>query len=975
MNPSAFRRMLSLSPALVHCCAVAGFALASPPPAPDELTEWGASLWSSEADGSWASVSDDANEVMEGDASIRFDTGGAFDTWLWTPGDLSASWDVLADGSIGMRVFVYADNDDTFQNASPWFLLHTPTGSARYTPAYDILNDALGQWIELTIPYQGDSFWARTDTGTPDLHAVSGIEIHADTWGAEFSLYFDGLRFDIPLLPPTGVAAFAGNGQVTIEWDPYEDLSNSVSAFRVYRSTEPFDSVEGMTPVVTQLDPLATEVVDPTANNGVSYYYAVTAVNAEGGEATDVSSVGPRTPFNERDLQVVCVSRTPRFPRYDPLYTYYTITEPGGYGPYIFSAATGLGSGQTGSTERWPSVGQSVTYTATVRNRGSRYWSGSVVGSWRVDGSPAGSTSQFLAMSSGDTTTYTLTMTWDGLDHDIHFEINAVDDRPDNNAFDLSSLSVAFLSYVDRSYIEDFREQSAAYPNAITNDFFDWLNAHMDRFNELFEAAGCDKRVHFDVLAALEDGAANPTNPPRINFAIFPFRYYSGDGSLRWSGYYDASEDLDFGLLHEMGHQLGLIDIYRINVSSGQNQVSGQPYAATPDLMNGVSHFLSEHSAGAMNHWLQTAHGYYGQFLYQMPEHVKMRFIGYDGTPLAGAQVRVYQKAERPGLGEVIADQVKFSGVTDSNGEWLVPNVQLNPAYVPTTYAGDALHDNPFGYVAVIGTNSLLLFEVEHQGRSDYAWLEITEVNNAYWAGQTGTATFERPLALGGSTQYFPPIELTEGNAASWDAWAADGVLTLSDDVFAQVGNFSLKYDATGGFDNSALYPADRIASWDLGAVQNIRLRAFAVNPNFGFQDGSPWVILRSSDGYMELRSTNDAMNQAMGQWREFVIPMAGNLEWARTMHGSFDLENVQSIELHVDTWGAGFTVWFDGLRFDPPVCAGDYNADGVIDVFDVLGFLNSWSTHQSRADLTEDGLLDVFDVLRFLNLFSAGCS
>ncbi|KAA0216289.1 MAG: hypothetical protein EDM82_04785 [Cyanobacteria bacterium CYA] len=874
-----------------------------------------------------------------------------------------------------MRLYVYADNDDTFQNASPWLLLHTPTGAAQYTPAWDILNDAIGQWVELVIPYNGDSFWSRTDTGTPDLHNVSGIEIHADTWGDQFSLYLDGLSFGVPLFLPSNLRALAGNGQVTLLWDEYEDLSGSLAGFNVYRDTDSFDSVEGMTPVGTVLDPEATSFVDTTAENGVSYFYAVTAVSTGGGEALEVSAIGPHTPFDELDLQVVCVSRTPRFPRYDPLYTYYTITEPGGYGPYSFSAATGLGSGQTGSTQRWPNVGQTVTYTATVRNRGSEHFSGTVHGTWTVDGVPVSSVPQDLDLNPRQTATYTLTTTWDGLDHDIQFQIDAVDDRPDNNDFSLTSLSVAFLSYADLSYVESFREQSASYPDAITNDFFDWLNAHMERFNELFAAAGCDKRVHFDVLAELDDGSADPTDPARINFAIFPFRYYAGDGSLRLSGYYDSSEDLDYGLLHEMGHQLGLIDIYRINVSSGQNQVSGQPYAAASDLMNGVSHFLSEHSAGAMNHWLHTAHGYYGQFLYQMPDQVKMRFVGYDGTPLAGAQVRVYQKAERPGLGEVITNQVKFSGVTDANGEWLVPNVDINPAYAPTTYAGDTLRDNPFGYVAVIGTNSLLLFEVEHQGRSDYAWLDVTEVNNAYWGGQTGTATFERSLSLGGGTQYFPPLELTEGNAASWDAWAADGVLTLSDDPFAQVGDFSLKYHATGGFDNSALYPADRIASWDLGAVQNIHLRAYAVNPNFGFQDGSPWVILRSLEGYIELRSTNDAMNQAIGQWREFVIPLAGSSEWARTVHGTIDPGQVQSIELHVDTWGAGFTVWFDGLRFDPPVCPGDYNADGLIDIFDVLGFLNDWSSNAGRADITEDGVLDVFDVLRFLNLFSSECS
>ena len=63
---------------------------------------------------------------------------------------------------------------------------------------------------------------------------------------------------------------------------------------------------------------------------------------------------------------------------------------------------------------------------------------------------------------------------------------------------------------------------------------------------------------------------------------------------------------------------------------------------------------------------------------------------------------------------------------------------------VPPTFAGDALSDNPFGYLAVVGTNGLLLFEVEDRGHVDYAWLEVTEVNVAYELGQTDVATFER---------------------------------------------------------------------------------------------------------------------------------------------------------------------------------------------------------------------------------------
>ncbi len=54
--------------------------------------------------------------------------------------------------------------------------------------------------------------------------------------------------------------------------------------------------------------------------------------------------------------------------------------------------------------------------------------------------------------------------------------------------------------------------------------------------------------------------------------------------------------------------------------------------------------------------------------------------------------------------------------------------------------------------------------------------------------------------------------------------------------------------------------------------------------------------------------------------------------------------------------------------------CPADFNDDGVLDVFDVLGFLNAFSAQHSSADLINDGIYDFFDVQRYLSLYSQGC-
>ncbi len=964
------------------CVAKASAALAAVVPAPDALTELAASRWAASADGASAAVYDDTVRALAGSASLRYETGGAFDTRLWAPAGQDGHWDLVASGSGGVSLWVYAENPNLgFQNLSPWVRLGTDAGNYyEYRPDHELLNDALGTWVQLTIPLAGDDTWTRTTVGTPDLTDVNYIEIHADTWGSGFTLWFDDLRFDVPIQPPTGLKACAGNGQVGLAWQPYDDPAGNFDHYAVYRATAPFSDVTGMTPIATVADIARTGYTDTSAVNGVSYYYAVTAVFVGGAETTAVEPVGPRTPRDETDLQVVCIARTPRYPRYDPTYTQYQVTEPSGFGPYIFSAATGLGSGQDASTQRWPQVGEIVTYTATVRNRGTNTWSGTLSAVWQLDGNVAQADSPGVTLAPGETVTLGYQLAWDDALHEISFALLVSDDRPGNNAQTIGTRSVAFLSYVDRTCLEDFREETAGYPQAATDDFLDWLNRHMVRFNEMFAAAGCAKRVHYDVLEVIDDDAPDP-DTSRIEFAIFPFRFHAGDGSLRTSGYYDAAEDLDYGLLHEMGHQLGLIDIYRLDLPASANEVSGMGYTAPAGLMHGVAHFLSQHSAGAMTHWLHSAHGYYGQYLYQLPQQVRMRFLGTDGQPLAGAAVRVYQVCERPGAGQVLTSQVKFSGTTDDQGCYTLPNVATDPNLVPPTCAGDALHDNPFGYVAVVGTNGLLHFEVEQDGFVDYTWLDITEVNNAYWAGQTALATFQRTLALGGSVQCYPPPDMAEGNAASWLGWAQDGQITLADDTTRMHdGVASLRADATGGADNYVRYPGDQLATWDLRGSTYLRFWARAENPNLGFQNASPWIHLGNADGYYEYHPAYDMLNNAIGQWVEFVIPLAGDATWQRSTHGSPDLADINYVEIHADTWGAGFTLWLDNVRFDPPIepIPGDVNCDGAVDLSDLAVLLAHYNAAGGMTwtdgDLDADGDVDLADLAILLANYGEVC-
>lgn len=958
------------------CCIIPFTALCqTSPPGPDVLTEFSVNSWGAGAENATANVFNDTTRVRVGSASIRFETNGGFDTWMFTPPNRNANWDFGSSG--GIAFWIYAENNNIgFQNGSPWVRFYSGTGNyLELRATREILNEARNNWIELRIPFSGNRDWRLTRVGNPNLNNVSHIEVHADTWEYGFRYWIDGMRFDLPIAPPNGQMAIAGNNKVTLSWLPVTD--SRFQRYEIYRSSQPFQNITGMTPIGTVTNINQTQFDDLNALNGVRYHYAVALRLNNGMLSTEVSSIGPRTPYNETDLQVVSIARTPRYPRYDPIYNVYEVTEPSGFGPYIFSVATGLGSGQNANTQRWPNIGSTVTYTATVRNRGTNNWNGGLNIRWYVDNTLVSQQTFSVNLTPGQTTTFTLNRTWDGAAHDIRFEINLSDARSSNNSLTVNTKSVGFLSYIDLSYIENFRESTVDYPQAATNDFIDWLNRHMQRFNELFAQAGTPKRVHFEVLQTLRDTDPNP-NINTIFFAVFPFRYQAHEGNLRLSGYYHPDDDIDYGLLHEKAHQLGLIDLYHLNTAPEQNQVNQTGYSAVACLMNGVSPFLSEHSARAMTHWYNTAHGYYGQYLYSMPETVKMRFLGSDGSPLSNATVKIYQKCERPGVGSVITNQIKAQGTTDANGEYVLPNVPLNPNLVPAAFNGDRLRNNPFGYVAVVGTNGLLLLRIEKDGFVDYAWLDITEVNNAYWRGQTNIATFERTLSLGGPIQTCTPLDMTEGNAASWTSWAQDGQISLFNDTSQRrAGNSSLRIEATGGSDNYVRYPGDRQGRWDLTNVAAINLHCFAENPNPGFQNNSPWIRLGGANGYIELRPTFDILNQAIGRWREFVVPINGNATWRRTQYGTISLSDINYIQIHADTWGEGFTLWLDGVSFYPPLrCPGDVDGDGCVDDVDLLRVLFAFGQRGSNLpeDLNRNWIVDDADLLEILLNFGTGC-
>ncbi len=110
--------------------------------------------------------------------------------------------------------------------------------------------------------------------------------------------------------PPPAVSNVAAadepgdsGGAIRVGWSAYA-ATTDFAAFRVYRSELDFITVSAMTPLAAVTDAGATSYLDATTADGVDYWYAVTAVDGEPNEITDVQAAGPVQSFANTGITV-----------------------------------------------------------------------------------------------------------------------------------------------------------------------------------------------------------------------------------------------------------------------------------------------------------------------------------------------------------------------------------------------------------------------------------------------------------------------------------------------------------------------------------------------------------------------------------------------------------------------------------------------------------------------------------------------
>ncbi|MCA9300707.1 MAG: hypothetical protein KDA28_16675, partial [Phycisphaerales bacterium] len=84
------------------------------------------------------------------------------------------------------------------------------------------------------------------------------------------------------------------------------------------------------------------------------------------------------------------------------------------------------------------------------------------------------------------------------------------------------------------------------------------------------------------------------------------------------------------------------------------------------------------------------------------------------------------------------------------------------------------------------------------------------------------------------------------------------------------------------------------------------------------------------------------------------------------------DVETTLDLGIVASRWGSSAAI--NGVQLVHRPCLADWDLNGALDIFDVLGFLGSFDEGAPIADLTLDGAFDIFDVLTYLDLYDQGC-
>lgn len=283
--------------------------------------------------------------------------------------------------------------------------------------------------------------------------------------------------------------------------------------------------------------------------------------------------------------------------------------------------------------------------------------------------------------------------------------------------------------------------------------------------------------------------------------------------------------------------------------------------------------------------------------------------------------------------GEKCADVLVVEGVA-MRGRRNPPTFELRSA-LETRAAGESVAFEAVNAKCFDGRKAAIRWDFGDGTKGEGAAVKHTYVRPGFY--RVSMFADDGLLATTGQAHLYVVVsdpEFTELNAVKWIGEAPnwkDGWVRLADDLSTKVrGKSSLHVVTNSGEDVVVAFPRARDAKWNLTGKRALQLWIKFRNENDnGFQNNTPIVRLIDAHGkageasYFEYKPRNGnllglTVPYSEGRWlfNFFEIPLAGDAVWERTTVGTPDLRQIDALEIHADTWGAGFELWIDGAAF-----------------------------------------------------------
>ncbi|MDD1647630.1 MAG: hypothetical protein LUQ03_07125, partial [Methanomicrobiales archaeon] len=523
-----------------------------------------------------------------------------------------------------------------------------------------------------------------------------------------------------------------------------------------------------------------------------------------------------------------------------------------------------------------PAVGDQVTFTASVRNRGTAA-TGAYSYQWYVDGVAIASGTA-PTMATGSEAKFNQNWTWQSGDHDISFfadPANAISEKSEQNnlrTIRTTGLRVGF--WVEQSVRNYFDTYQYPYTQQFgiadeANSWEDWAQRQIDLANRVFSEArypstpdGVLDTWRLDQVIVVADdrlplnGGAATNNPDNRDRTVDMMWGFETDIIRKPAGqeFYSRTHagspfNQEGGVIHELLHARFLVDSYGLNIhghsmgvlfDNGTRMYPGggdmaREFSQAPSMMGGSQLVMAEWEAGALNLWAkkrpqatwgnQNANGGLGWYIRNhMPAQNSLWVVDSRGNPVEGATVKVYRAGHVP------------SGSTDPNiveaSKDFYKKYIDNTVDAQGTTDGNGLYSlgaNPFSVAEPIGgwdfPRCVDFFTITYGGKVYPYWLDLAQVQTQYFRGNTASAQYQVTLPI----QVSPPTKVTFSGKVT-DAATGAGISGIQVNFWRQDGGQS--FTVVTGTDGSFSVQMDR--STDTTRRFNLKANGNKENPAYG---------------------------------------------------------------------------------------------------------------------------------------------